>query len=206
MKKIMLASLSIVLCIGLSACTGSNKVSSTTDTAIKKTSSTSTTKRSTTAETSVELPKEDTNTGTTVLDVSDDDKIISADTEKTIFGNWVVAQQLVTDEFYDEKTSKNLLKGKRVSFSKELASFDKNKCKSPIYKELEYTNYDLFMKTHVELRTFGIEGSWVTMIEVYEPKNPPTFWNSTGSHFFIKDSKTLILIDKGKYYLMNKVE
>jgi hypothetical protein len=205
-RKIMLASLSVVLCVGLSACADSGNSSGTTQTTSKKISATTTTTLTTTEAVSKQLI-DDPTTGTTVLDINDANEIISDDSKKIIFGEWVITQQLIIDkETFDEKTAKNLLKGKRLSFSENLAKFENIECKNPVYKEIVYSNYDFFEKSRVELRIFGMRDLTITAVDIYEPTDPPTIWKCAGSHLLVKDSNTLILASQGQYYVLERAQ
>jgi hypothetical protein len=204
-RKIMLASLSILLCIGLSACADNSGTVKTTKTTNDKKITTTTTLETTEAVKSGAL--DDPTTGTTMLNVADEDKIISEDAKKIIFGTWVVTRQVITDpENFDAKTIKNLLKNKRITYSEKSAKFDNIECANPIYKETEFTNYDFFQKSRLELWILGIKEKTVTAIDVFEPNDPPTVWQSVGNNVLIKDKNTLVLVIQGDYYILERVK
>jgi hypothetical protein len=203
-KRLTSALLAIVLCLGLTACSGGSE-SSSNDVVVPNLNNAISSPNSTETANSIDQ----TDTAKTTQDINNTlNEVSQSSTENVFYGNWVVKQQFVINPAnFDRKTAKNLLRGKKLVLSDKLAKFDNDVCQNPSYGEKQFADYDFALKTAVEPKILGIFDPTITTVTVYSEKDQKKVWNSPGSHFIVKDKDTLILAAGGtQYYTLSRIK
>ncbi|WP_028595342.1 hypothetical protein [Paenibacillus assamensis] len=114
----------------------------------------------------------------------------------TYFGNWKISKIAGYSPIYvDTDESANI--GKAALYTAEIARFNDNERKNPIYKEMKYSKSKFFEENRIQLSDIGINDEQVRIVEIED-------WSGPGSGFIIKNEQALILLWDGIYYELNK--
>ncbi|CAG7657510.1 hypothetical protein ACFQI7_35170 [Paenibacillus allorhizosphaerae] len=87
--------------------------------------------------------------------------------------------------------------GMKATYTKEKASFDKDKILNPEYNELEITDDDFLKEYRNQLSDIGINSKSVKTVKINN-------WMNPGSFLIIKDEQTMIILWNGNYFEMKK--
>jgi len=123
-----------------------------------------------------------------------------ANNPEIFYGKWIVEKFITcgTGSPYGESAIKQII-NKEIIYSKEIASFDKVACKSPIYeKTIIYE--DRFFDTHgyISFSKLGIKGKNIEEVQIFKTKEDK--WVNLGSNFLVIDKNNLILYDDGTFF------
>lgn len=122
---------------------------------------------------------------------------------ESFYGNWEVKKVLLCRITTVSGAEISKLVGKRITYSDQLAQFDKEVCKHPDYCKRVVTEDDYVFDYRITLQSLGIRGGSATEVVVCEGSNS---WKTPGRCFLVKDANTLILVGNGFWLELSRTK
>lgn len=122
------------------------------------------------------------------------------------FGKWIVDRVIISGKL--RKRNKNNIQnilGKRLVYSLNEARFDDKICSNPTYKKSKIIN-EAISDNNVTFNDLGITSKYAILVEVLTNNTGEDLWLSSGNLFLVKNSNTLILIDRGVFFEVKRVK
>ena len=125
--------------------------------------------------------------------------------KESYYGDWVIKKEVFYGPVgtYSNDAIKKML-GKKLSYSSESAVYETNTCEKPFYQKTIVSQADFQINNKVKLSDLGITNNSVAQVIVYTDSSYKNIWNQIGCEFYIKDPNTLIMLDGGVYFELDR--
>lgn len=132
---------------------------------------------------------------------------LSRSDKEIFYGKWVITKHVARNKIstYGKQDIKRII-GKKLVYSVHLVSFDDATFKKPYYYKsvVRRNEFESSTNNFITFKDLGIKSESVTSVEVF--KNNKIAWENPGSSFFVKNKDSLIMIDNGDFFELNRYQ